>query len=192
MTLLNCDAGEDSLSPFVFFWRRPLRVPWTARRLNQSVLKEINPESWKNWCRSLLWPSGVKSELTRKDSDVRKDRRQREQGATENEMVISHRRLNGHEFEQTLGNIGGEKTLECCRQWGHQGSDTTSWLKSKKRDTRLKQLTCCVSLLNKSHMDMLHKQASKRGNQKIQEIEVKRLSEHTGQPVWVRGAFPGD
>ena len=25
-------------------WRRPLRVPWTARRLNQSILKEINPE----------------------------------------------------------------------------------------------------------------------------------------------------
>ena len=25
-------------------WRRPLRVPWTARRSNQSILKEINPE----------------------------------------------------------------------------------------------------------------------------------------------------
>ena len=30
--LLNCDVGED------------LRVPWTARRSNQSILKEINPE----------------------------------------------------------------------------------------------------------------------------------------------------
>ena len=27
-------------------WRRPLRVPWTARRSNQSILKEINPEYW--------------------------------------------------------------------------------------------------------------------------------------------------
>src|SRR5574337_325222 len=37
-------------------WRRLLRVPWTARRLNQSILKEINPEliwvgnHWKDWC----------------------------------------------------------------------------------------------------------------------------------------------
>ena len=27
----------------LWFWRRPLRVPWTARRSNQSILKEINP-----------------------------------------------------------------------------------------------------------------------------------------------------
>ena len=32
-------------------WKRLLRVPWTARRWNQSTLKEINPEySWKDWC----------------------------------------------------------------------------------------------------------------------------------------------
>ena len=32
-------------------WRRLLRVPWTARRSNQSILKEISPEySWKDWC----------------------------------------------------------------------------------------------------------------------------------------------
>ena len=32
-------------------WRRPLRVPWTTRRSNQSVLKEINPDiHWKDWC----------------------------------------------------------------------------------------------------------------------------------------------
>ena len=31
-------------------WRRLLRVPWNARRSNQSILKEINPENWKDWC----------------------------------------------------------------------------------------------------------------------------------------------
>ena len=32
-------------------WRRLLRVPWTARRSNQSILKEINPGvHWKDWC----------------------------------------------------------------------------------------------------------------------------------------------
>ena len=37
---LNYGVGEDS---FFFFWRRLLRVPWTARRSNQSILKEISP-----------------------------------------------------------------------------------------------------------------------------------------------------
>ena len=33
----------------LWYWRRLLRVPWTARRSNQSILKEINPEySWKD------------------------------------------------------------------------------------------------------------------------------------------------
>ena len=39
-------------------WRRLLRVPWTARRSKQSILKEISPEySWKNWCWS--WNSNI-------------------------------------------------------------------------------------------------------------------------------------
>ena len=39
-------------------WRRPLRVPWTARRSNQSILKEINPDIlWKDWCWS--WSSNT-------------------------------------------------------------------------------------------------------------------------------------
>ena len=38
-------------------WRRLLRVPWTARRSNQSILKEITPEYWKNWCWS--WSSNT-------------------------------------------------------------------------------------------------------------------------------------
>ena len=39
-------------------WRRLLRVPWTARRSNQSIRKEINAEySWKDWCRN--WNSNT-------------------------------------------------------------------------------------------------------------------------------------
>ena len=30
-------------------WRRPLRVPWTTKRSNQSILKDINPEYWLEW-----------------------------------------------------------------------------------------------------------------------------------------------
>ena len=33
----------------LWFWRRLLRVPCTARRSNQSILKEISPVHWKDW-----------------------------------------------------------------------------------------------------------------------------------------------
>ena len=36
-----------------------------------------------------------------------------------------HVRLNGHEFEQTLGDSEGKERLACCHPWGHKESDTT-------------------------------------------------------------------
>ena len=44
-------------------WRRLLRVPWTARRSNQSILKEINPEYLLEGLMlklPILWPPDVK------------------------------------------------------------------------------------------------------------------------------------
>ena len=89
-------------------WRRLSRVPWTARRSNQSVLKEINPKysleglmlklklqyfghlkwrltPWKRpWCWERLKAGG-------------------EERTTEDEMVGWHHRFDGHEFEQAPG-----------------------------------------------------------------------------------------
>ena len=83
-------------------WRRLLRVPWTARRSNQSILKEISPGySLKDWCWAetlILWPSDAKSWLIWKDPDTWKDWRQEEKGTTEDEMVGRRHRLNEHEF----------------------------------------------------------------------------------------------
>ena len=50
----------------LWFWRRCVRVPWTVRRSNQSILKEINPEySLEGLMLKLkiqyFWPSDVKS-----------------------------------------------------------------------------------------------------------------------------------
>ena len=45
---------------------------------------------------------------------------------TKDEMVGWHHQLNGHEFEQTLGNGDGQGSLECCRPWGHKKSDMTA------------------------------------------------------------------
>ena len=60
------------------FGRRLLRIPWTARRPNQSILKEINPEYSFGWTdveaeAPILWPPDSKCQLTAKDSDAWKD-----------------------------------------------------------------------------------------------------------------------
>ena len=85
-------------------WQRLSRVPWTARRSNQSILKEISP--WVFIGRSdveaeapVLWPPDGKSWLIGKDPDAGKDWRQEEKGTTEDEMNGRHHRLDGHEFD---------------------------------------------------------------------------------------------
>ena len=84
-------------------WRRLLRVPWTARRSNQSILKEmfILGVHWKDWCWS--WNSNTLAtwfkELTHLKRFVAgKDWRQQEKGTTEDGMIGWHHWLNGHEF----------------------------------------------------------------------------------------------
>ena len=44
---------------------------------------------------------------------------------TEDEMVGWHHQLNGHEFEQTLGDSEGQGILVCCSPWGRKESDVT-------------------------------------------------------------------
>ena len=67
----------------------------------------------------------AKSQLTRKDPDAGKDGRQKEKGVAEDEIVRNHHQLNGHEFEQTLGDSGGQRNLAYCSPWGHKESDIT-------------------------------------------------------------------
>ena len=50
---------------------------------------------------------------------------QKVKGMTEDEMVGWHHRLNGHEFEQTLGVGDGQGSLVGCSPWGHRESDMT-------------------------------------------------------------------
>ena len=66
-------------------WRRLLRVPWTARRSSQSILKEISPEYSSDRTDAeaetpILWPPDVKNWFIGKDSDAGKDWRQEENG----------------------------------------------------------------------------------------------------------------
>ena len=98
-------------------WRRLLRVPWSARRSNPSILKEISPECWKDWCWS--WSSNTLATWCEewfigKDPDAGKDWGQEEKGTTEDEMVEWHLWLVEHEFEQTPGAVDGQGGLGCC------------------------------------------------------------------------------
>ena len=88
-------------------WRRLLRVPWTAMRSNQSILKEINSEYSLEglMLKQKLKYSGhlIKSQLIEKDPDDGKDWGKEAKRATEDQMVGWHQQINGHEFEQTPG-----------------------------------------------------------------------------------------
>ena len=114
-------------------WRRLLRVPWTARRSNQSILKEISPGiSLEGMMLKLklpvLWPPHMKSWRIGKDSDAGRDSGQEEKGMTEHEMAGSYHWLNGCESEWTPEVGDGQGGLACCDSWGLKESDTTEQL----------------------------------------------------------------
>ena len=113
-------------------WRRLLRVPWTARRSNQSILKEISPGCSLEGLilRPKLQSYGLdaKSWLIWKGLDAGKDWRREEKGMIEDEMVGWHHRLDGHEFGQTLGLGDGQGGLACFSSRGFKNSDTAEVL----------------------------------------------------------------
>ena len=79
--------------------RRLIKVPWTARRSNQSILKEFIGRTDAGPETPILWPPDVTNRLIEKDPDVGKDWRQEEKGMAEDEMVGWQHRCYGHEFE---------------------------------------------------------------------------------------------
>ena len=119
----------------LWFWKRLLRIPWRAKRSSQSILKEISPEySLEGLMLKLklqIWPPDRKNWLTGKDYDARRDWRREEKGITKDEIVGWHHRLNGHEFEQALGDGEGQGILACCSPWGCKESDMIEWLNNK-------------------------------------------------------------
>ena len=94
-------------------WRRLLRVPGTARKSIQSILKEINPEYSLEGHAETEAPD-AKSWLIEKDPNAGKDKKQEEKGTTEDEIVGWHHQLNGHEFKQVLQDDEGQGRVGCC------------------------------------------------------------------------------
>ena len=96
--------------------------------LDCKEIKPANPKGNQLWLfigrtnaeaeAPILWPPHVKSRLIGKDPDARKDWRQEETQATEEEMAGWHHWPHGHEFEQTLGDSERQRSLVCCSLWG--------------------------------------------------------------------------
>ena len=110
-------------------WRRLLRVPWTVRRSNQSILKEISPEYSleglmlrpKLQYFGYLMPRANSLEKTLMLEKIEGRRRRGQQRM----RVGWHHQLSGYEFEQTPGRSEGHGSLVCCSSWGRKESDTT-------------------------------------------------------------------
>ena len=113
-------------------WRRLLRVPWTARRSNQCILK-ISPgcsleglmlKLKLQYSGHLMW----RVDSLEKTLMLGGIWGQEEKGTTEDEMTGCHHRLDGHGFGWTLGVGDGQGGLACCDSWGRKELDTTEQL----------------------------------------------------------------
>ena len=104
--------------------RRLLRVSWTARRSNQSILKEIglgcSLEELMLKLKLQYFGHLMRRTDSWKDPDAGKDWRREEKGMTEDEMVGWHRQFDRHEFEQAPGVGDGQGSLASCSPWGHR------------------------------------------------------------------------
>ena len=99
--------------------------------LDCKEIKSVHPKGDQSWIfigrtdaeaqAPVLWPPNAKSRLIWKDPDAGKDWRQ-EKGMTEDEMVGWHW-LNGHEFEQAVGDGEGQEGLACCSLLGLKESN---------------------------------------------------------------------
>ena len=96
-------------------------------------IKPVNPKGNQPWIfigrtdveaeAPILWPPDMKSRLIGKDPNARKDWVQ-EKEMTEDEMVGWHHLLNGHEFEQTVGDGEGQG---CCGSWSRSQTWLNNW-----------------------------------------------------------------
>ena len=106
--LLNCGLEEDS---------------WEFLGLKE--IKPVNPKGNQPWIfigrtdaeALMLWTPDTKSQIIRKDPDAVKDWRQEEKRMTQDEMAGWYHQLNGHKFEQALGDGEEQGSLACYSLW---------------------------------------------------------------------------
>ena len=100
-----------------------MRVPWTARRVNQPFLKEISPEYSLEGLMVKLKLQYFGHLMQRSDSLEKtlmlgKTEGGRRRGRQRMRWFGWHHRLDGQEFEQAPGLGDGQGCLVCCSPWG--------------------------------------------------------------------------
>ena len=139
-------------------WRRLMRVPWTARRSNQSILEDISPgcslEGLMLKLKLQYFGHLIRGVDSLEKTNAGRDWGQEEKGMAEDEMAGWHHWLNGHESEWTPGVGDGQGSLACCDSRGHKESDTTEQLNwtegSPKNATELITIICQIGDLNRT------------------------------------------
>ena len=182
--LLNCVTGEA------------LRVPWTARRSNQSVLKETDLEysleglmlKLKLQYFGLMWrANSLEKTLMVEKIEGRRKR-------VWKKIRWWYHWLNGHEFEQTPGDSERQEDLACCSPWDQKELDMTEWLNIGfyTHEAELGNVTwffenipevyckrnCTVAIINKTSHDFLPDGSPESSLDFIQGQELKARIGH--------------
>ena len=105
-------------------WRRLLRVPYTARGSNQSILREISPEYSLEGLMLKVRLQYFGHLMRRTDSLEKTLMLAKIEGGRRGRQRM--RWLDEHEFEQAPGVGDGQGSLACCSPWGHKESNTTN------------------------------------------------------------------
>ena len=127
--------------------KRLLRVSWTARRSNQSVLKEINPEYTLEGL-MLKLKFQYFGHLMWRDDSLEKTLTywgQMEKRVTEDEIVGRHHQYNGHKLGQSPGHDDRQGGLASCSPRGHEELGITWRLNNNKLKLTMFKLNkeCC-------------------------------------------------
>ena len=123
VVMYGCESRIPKESWVLKSWFWIVVLEKTLESLLDCNIKPVNPKGKQPWTfigrtdaeadAPILWPLDTKSQLLAKDSDAGTDWRQEEWWMTDDEMIGWHHWLNGHEFEQTLGDSEGQGSLVC-------------------------------------------------------------------------------
>ena len=157
-------------SSHVWLWELEYKESWALRNwcfwtvvlektlespLDSKEIQPVHPNGNQSWIfigrtdadaeaeARILWSPDVKSWLTGRDPVAGQDWRWEEKGMTEGEIFGWHHWLDGHEFEQALGDGERQRSLECCSPWGHKELDTPERLNNSNH---IKLLWLCTLL----------------------------------------------